>query len=55
MRKIWRLKEFAGYKNSFWWMDCLYVDEPSKNNKGVKFSLVRQNRCKRKLDAEGLN
>ena len=40
-RKFKRMKAFARFKNEIWCMDLAYVDKLAKDNKGVKYLLVR--------------
>ena len=42
MRKLKRMKAFAGFKNEIWCMDWAYVDKLAKDKNGVKYLLVRQ-------------
>ena len=37
-----RMKNISRFKNENWSYDMAYVDELTKNNKGVEFLLVRQ-------------
>ena len=51
-RKFKRMKAFARLKNEIWCMDLAYVDKLSKDNKGVKYLLVRQDLFDRTVDAK---
>ena len=51
-RKFKRMKAFARFKNEIWCMDLAYVDKLAKDNKGVKYLLVRQDLFDRTVDAE---
>ena len=50
-RKFRRMTAFARYKNEIWCMDLAYVDKLTKDNRGIKYLLVRldvfDNRCER--------
>ena len=49
--KFKRMKAFARFKNEICGMDLAYVDKLAKDNNGVKYLLVRQDRT---VDAKGL-
>ena len=51
-RKFKRMKAFARFKNEKWCIDLAYVDKLAKDNNGVMYLLVRQDRCERTLDAK---
>ena len=53
-RKFKRMKAFAIFKNEIWCMDLAYVDKLAKDNKGVKYLLVRQEVFDRTVDAKGM-
>ena len=51
-RKFKRIGAFARFKNEIWCMDLAYVDKLAKDNRGVKFLLVRQDLFDRTVDAK---
>ena len=53
-RKFKRMKAFARFKNEIWCMDLAYVDKLAKENNGVTYLLVRQDRFDRTVDARGM-
>ena len=53
-RKFKRMRAFARFKNEIWCMDFAYVDKMAKENKGVKYSLVRQDLFHRTVIARGM-
>ena len=53
-RKFKRMKAFARYKNEIWCMDLAFVDKLSRDNKGIKYLLVRQDVFDRTIDVRGL-
>ena len=53
-RKFKRRRAFARFRNEVWCMDLAYVDKLAKENKGVKYLLVRQNLFDRTVKAEGM-
>ena len=46
------MKAFARFKNEIWCMDVAYVDKLAKDNKRVKYLLVRQELFDRIVDAK---
>ena len=52
-RKFKRIRAFARFKKEIWCMDLAYVDKLSKDKKGVKYLLVRQDLFDRTVDARG--
>ena len=46
------MKAFARFKNEIWCMDLAYVDKLAKDNKGVKYLLVRQDLFDKTVDAK---
>ena len=48
------MKAFARFKSENWCMDLAYVDKLAKNNNGVQYVLVRQDRFERTVDAKGM-
>ena len=53
-RKFKRMRAFARLKSEIWCMDLAYVDNVAKNNKGVKYLLVRQDLFDRTVDTKGM-
>ena len=53
-RKFKRMQAFARFKNEIWCLDMAYVDKLAKDNKGVKYLLVRQDLFDRTVDAKGM-
>ena len=53
-RKFKRMKAFARFENGIWCMDMAYVDQLAKDNKGVKYLLVRLDLFDRTVDAKGM-
>ena len=53
-RKFKRMRAFARYKNEIWCMDLAYVDKLAKDNRGIKYLLVRQDVFDRTIDVRGL-
>ena len=53
-RKFKRMRNFARFRNGIWCMDLAYVDKLAKENKGVKYLLVRQNLFDRTVNAKGI-
>ena len=53
-RKFKRMRAFARYKIESWCMDLAYVDKLSKENKGLKYLLVRQDLFDRSVSAKGM-
>ena len=53
-RKFRRMRAFARYKNESWCMDLAYVDKLAKNNRGIKYLLVRQDVFDKTIDVRGL-
>ena len=51
-QKFKRMKAFARFKFEVWCMDLAYIDKLVKDNKGVKYLLVRQDLFDRTVDAE---
>ena len=47
------MKAFARFKNEIWCMDMAYVDKLAKDNKGLKYLVVRQDLFDRTVDAKG--
>ena len=54
LRKIKRMKAFAGFKNEIWCMDLAYVDKLAKDKNVVKYLLVLQDLFERTVDAKGM-
>ena len=52
-RKFRRMRAFARYKNEIWWMDLAYVDKLAKDNRGIKYLLVRQDVFDKTIDVRG--
>ena len=52
-RKFKRMRAFAIFKYESWCMDQAYVDKLAKDNKGVKYLLVRQDLFDRTVDGKG--
>ena len=52
--KFRRMRAFAGYKNEIWCMDLTYVDKLAKDNRGIKYLLVRQDVFDKTIDVRGL-
>ena len=48
------MRAFARFKKEIWCMDLAYVDKMAKNNKFVKYLLVRQGLFDRTVDAKGM-
>ena len=48
------MRAFARFKNEIWCMDLAYVDKLAKENKGVKYLLVRQDLFERTVNAKGM-
>ena len=48
------MRAFARYKNEIWCMDLAYVDKLAKDNRGIKYLLVRQDVFDKKIDVRGL-
>ena len=55
-RKFKRMRAFAfaRYKNEIWCMDLAYVDKLAKDNRGIKYLLVRQDVFDKTIDVRGL-
>ena len=53
-RKFKKLRLFARFKDEIWGIDLGHVDQLSKDNNGVKYSLVRQDLFDRTGDAKGM-
>ena len=53
-RKLKRMRAFAIFRNGIWCMDLAYVDKLAKENKGVKYLLVRQDFFDRTVNAKGM-
>ena len=53
-RKFKRMRSFARLRNEIWCMDLAYVDKLAKENKSVKYSLVRQDLFDRTVNAKGM-
>ena len=51
-RKFKGMTAFASFEREFWDTDLAYVDELAKDNKGVKYLLVRQDLSHRAADAK---
>ena len=54
-RKFRRMRATARYKNEIWCMDLAYVGKLAKDNKGIKYLLVRQDVFDKTIDVRGLN
>ena len=52
--KFRRMRAFARYKNEIWCMDVAYVDKRAKDNRGMKYLLVRQDVFDKTIDVRGL-
>ena len=48
------MKAFDRFKYEIWFMYLAYVDKLAKNNNGVKYLLVRQDRFDRTVDTKGM-
>ena len=48
------MRAFARYKNEIWCMDLAYVDKLAKDNRGIKYFLVRQDVFDKTIDVRGL-
>ena len=48
------MRAFARFRNEIWCMDLAYVDKLSKENNGLKYSLVRQDLFDRTVNAKGM-
>ena len=53
-RKFRRMRAFARYKNEIWCMDFAYVDKLAKDNREIKYLLVRQEVFDKTIDVRGL-
>ena len=53
-RKFKRMRAFARFKDENWCMDLAYVDKLAKEEKDVRYLLVRQNLFDRTVDAKGM-
>ena len=53
-RKFRRIRAFGKNKNEIWCMDLAYVDKLAKNNRGIKYLLVRQDVFDKTIDVRGL-
>ena len=53
-RKLKRMRSFARFRNEIWCIDLAYVDKLAKENKGVKYLLVRQKLFDRTVNAKGM-
>ena len=53
-RKFKRMRAFARFKNEIWCMDLAYVDKLAKDNRGIKYLLVRQDVFDKTIDVRGL-
>ena len=53
-RKFKRMRAFARFRNEIWCIDLAYVDKLAKENKGVKYLLVRQDLFHRTVNAKGM-
>ena len=53
-RKFTRMKALARFKIEVWCMDLAYVDTLAKNNKRVKYLLVRLDVFRRTVAAKGM-
>ena len=53
-RKFRQMKAFARFKNETRCLDLAYADKLPKDNKGVKYLLVRQDLFDRTVEAKGM-
>ena len=53
-RKFKRMRAFARFRNEIWCVDHAYVDKLAKENKGVKYLLVRPDLFDRTVNAKGM-
>ena len=53
-QKFKRMRAFARFRNEIWYMDLAYVDKLAKENKVIKYLLVRQDLFDRTVNAKGM-